>query len=155
MGEQTGCTKNCESTAPSRASESIAGVVAGQVQVNMTAVGPALPYIKSKSVIPLAVTGPKRTRTLPDVPTLVESGYPDLDQIAWDGLFAPAGTPNDVIDKIYRDVATVLKMPEIASQLQDLGYDVDPITPDAFAKFLAHDIEEAGKIIKAAGIKAE
>lgn len=137
------------------AGAAVAGVVAGEVQFLATAVGPATPYIQSKSVVPLAVTGVKRTRSLPDVPTLAEAGVPDLDHTGWDGLLAPAGTPDEVIDKIYRDVVEVLKMPAIAAQLQDLGYDIDPITPAAFAKFLTDDIVRAGQTIKAAGLVAE
>jgi tripartite-type tricarboxylate transporter receptor subunit TctC len=137
------------------AGASVNGVVSGEVQVLATAVGAATPYIQSKSVIPLAVTGAKRTESLPDVPTLMEAGVPDLDHTGWEGFFAPAGTPDAVIDKIYQDVATVLKMPAIVSQLKDLGYDTGQVTPAEFGKFLKDDIERAGITIKAAGLKPE
>ena len=137
------------------AGASITGVVSGEVQLLATAIGPVLPYIQSKSVIPIAVTGPKRSRALPDVPYYEELGIKSLDHDAWQGLFAPAGTPPDIIDKIYKDVVAVLKIPSVASQLDALGYDVDPIPPADFATYLKDDIVHAGESVKAAGIKPE
>jgi len=89
------------------------------------------------------------------VPTIAESGLPGFDYNLWVGLFAPAGTPPDVVDKIARDVARAIATPEVKERLTALGAEAMPLTPAEFTKFVGAEIDESGKVIKAANIKVQ
>ena len=135
------------------AGASLTGVVGNEVPMIVTAVGAAQPFIKSGSLIAVAVTG--KSSGLPDVPTIAEAGLPNYSSTGWQGLFAPAGTPKPVIDKIYADVKEALADPARQQQMRNMGFDPDPITPAEFATFLQGDLKRAELSIQAAGIKPE
>jgi len=103
----------------------------------------------------LAVTTAKRAPMLPDVPTLAETVAPQVDTSVWQGLLAPAGTPQPVIQKIRDDTAAVLAMRDVQDKLAGMGMDIVPGTADAFARFLRDDIETWRRVSKAAAIQPE
>ena len=86
---------------------------------------------------------------------MAESGLPGFDYSLWVGLFAPAGTPPEVIDKIARDVRAAAQSPDVKERFATLGAEPMPMTPPEFTKFVQTEIEESAKVIKAAGIKAQ
>ena len=93
--------------------------------------------------------------SLPDVPTVAESGYPGFETSQWYGLLAPAGTPKSVITKLNSEIATALKSPETMRKIAEDGALVIGGTPEEFATLIAREIERWGQVVKTAGIKAE
>jgi tripartite-type tricarboxylate transporter receptor subunit TctC len=89
------------------------------------------------------------------VPTVAEAGLPGFDYSLWVGLFAPAGTPAEVIDKIARDVRTVAQSADVKERFAALGAEPMPMTPAEFKQFVDSEIAESAKVVKAAGIKAQ
>ena len=122
---------------------------------NVAAISAALPNIREGKLVALGVSTAKRSSVLPNVPTLAESGLPGFDYNLWVGLFAPAGTPAEIVDKIARDVSRALATPEVKERLTALGAEAMPMTPVEFTKFVAVEIDDSGKVIKAANIKVQ
>jgi tripartite-type tricarboxylate transporter receptor subunit TctC len=92
---------------------------------------------------------------LPNVPTIAESGLPGFDYVLWVGLFAPAGTPAEIVDKIARDVRTVSQAADVKERFAALGAEAMPMSPVEFKQFVESEIADSAKVIKAAGIKAQ
>jgi len=132
--------------------EALTDTMAGRVTYFFAPISAALPQIREGKLNALGVSTAKRSSTLPDVPTIAESGLPGFDYNLWVGMFAPAGTPADLVEKISRDVLRVLATPEAKERLAALGADAMPMTPAEFRKFVQDEIGESGKVIKAAGI---
>jgi tripartite-type tricarboxylate transporter receptor subunit TctC len=101
----------------------------------------------------LATMSKTRSRALPDVPTIIEAGYPGLDGEGWDGLFAPAGTPQDIITSLSDQTRAVLALTDVAQRVDALGFSSVGSTPEAFARQLAAESQTWGKVISAAGLK--
>jgi len=112
----------------------------------------ALPQVREGKLTALGVSTAQRSSVLPNVPTIAESGLPGFDYNLWVGVFAPAGTPVDLVDKINRDVLGALESPEVKDRLAALGADAMPMTPGEFRTFVREEIGESAKVIKAAGI---
>ncbi|MDB5921273.1 MAG: hypothetical protein JWN13_209 [Betaproteobacteria bacterium] len=132
-----------------------AAVVAGQSQVLFTATGAANPQIKSGRLRALAVTSAKRVPSLPDVPTVAESGLPGYVVEGWYAMLAPGKTPKPIVDRIYRDLASTLKMPEVAAQIEAAGFEVNGLPPRDLARYIDAELKKWGAVIKEAGIKGE
>jgi tripartite-type tricarboxylate transporter receptor subunit TctC len=114
-----------------------------------------LPYARSGKLRALGVTSPKRVPVAPDIPTIAESGLAGYEAEQWYGLLAPAGTPRDVINKIYKDAAAIVTSPEVRERLgRDGGIAVASV-PEAFAAFIRAETVKWAKVAKAAGIKPE
>jgi tripartite-type tricarboxylate transporter receptor subunit TctC len=128
-------------------------VLAGRVPLMSSTMPPALPHIKSGKVRAIAVTSAKRSPVVPEVPTVAESGVPGYEAIAWQGLVAPAGTPNAVISRINAEFVKALKQPDIAAKLNDQGFETVASTPEWFTQYIKSEITKWSKVIKAAGIK--
>lgn len=101
----------------------------------------------------LAVTGPKREASAPEIPTVMESGYPEFNVVTWFGLFAPADTPKAIVDKLNAEVVKAVKSPEVNEQLQKLGATPTTNTPAEFRKLVESDRDRWAKVVKAADIK--
>jgi tripartite-type tricarboxylate transporter receptor subunit TctC len=114
-----------------------------------------LPNVREGKLLALGVSTAKRSAALPNVPTIAESGLSGFDYNLWVGVFAPAGTPPDIVDKISKDVARLLQSPEVKERFANLGAEPMPMTPAEFRNFVRAEIEESAKVIKAAGIKAQ
>ncbi len=138
------------------AAQQIADVVGGHVQATYASLAAILPFIKEGRARAIGVTSAERLPTLPDVPAIAE--HPSLkgyEVVNWFGLFAPAQTPEPVIEKLNAAVRASLAKPEIRSRLETLGALPSPTTPAEFKTFVAAEADKFGKIIQQAGIKEE
>jgi len=97
------------------------------------------------------VTSAKRLPAFPDTPTMAESGYPELTSGSWQGIFVPAGTPKDVVDKLYSVTMETMKTPEVAQRLANGGVDIVTSAPGEFANFVQKETERWGRAVKEAG----
>jgi tripartite-type tricarboxylate transporter receptor subunit TctC len=135
--------------------EALTDTIAGRVAYYFSPISAALPFVRDGKLTALAVSTAKRSSALPNVPTVAESGLPGFDYSLWVGLFAPAGTPPDVVDKIARDVRIAAESAEIKERFVSLGAEAMPMTSAEFKRFVDTEMAESGKVIKAAGIKAQ
>ncbi len=135
-------------------SQALIDLLGGQVEMLFTGAPVTMPHVKSGKLKVLAVTNSKRATVLPDVPTIGET-LPDYEFNNWYGVFAPAGTPRAIIDRVNAEVARVLGLPDIREKFMALGADPTPSTPERFAAVIRTDAERAGRIIKAAGVRAD
>ena len=132
--------------------EALTDTMAGRVTYFFSPISAALPQVREGKLTALAVSTAKRSSVLPDVHTIAESGLSGFDYNLWVGVFAPAGTPIDLVEKINRDVLGALASPEVKDRLAALGADAMPMAPPEFRKFVQEEIGESGKVIRAAGI---
>lgn len=132
-----------------------AAIVAGQVQLLFTSTGAAMPHIRSGRLKALGVTTAKRTPALPDVPTIAETGLAGFQVDGWYALMAPARTPKPIIDKIYREIAAVLKQPDIVARIEAVGLEPAGISPQQFSDYIRGELKKWGTLIREAGIKPE
>lgn len=130
-------------------------VVGGQVNVMIDALGSSGPFIKSGKLRALAVTTAKRSESIPELPTVAESGLPGYEAMPWLGLVAPAGTPQPVVDRLHREVTAILKEPELRERFKGWGLDIIGNTPAEFSAFLRRDIDQWSRVITSANIKGE
>jgi tripartite-type tricarboxylate transporter receptor subunit TctC len=128
-------------------------LVTGNTQVYFAAAPGAIPRIKSGKLRGIAVGSAQRSRDLPNLPTVAESGIPGFEYTTWYGLHAPAKTPKGIIDKLNSEVVRILKDPETVRELASHGAEASPTTPEAFARFLREDQERWKKVVETAGIK--
>lgn len=136
-------------------SPAMTDVVGGTVPVIFDALGPAMSFLKGGKVRPLAVTSRTRSSLLPDVPTLEESGVPDVDLVTWIGFVAPAGVDKAIVAKLNREIVRVLNLPETKERLNGLGLEVVANTPEQFTQVIKDDAVKFGRIIKSAGIRLD
>jgi tripartite-type tricarboxylate transporter receptor subunit TctC len=132
---------------------SITDLLAGNVQMTFEATSVLLPLIQSGALRPLAVTTPKRISQLPDVPTMIESGFPDFVTVAWTGLLAPAHTPQPIIAKLNAAINAGLKTPELQSALAKIS--VDPLggTPADLTTTMKAELARWTPLVKALGLE--
>jgi len=135
--------------------EALTDTMTGRITYFFSPISAALPNIREGKLVALGVSTAKRSSVLPNVPTLAESGLPGFDYNLWVGLFAPAGTPAEIVDKVARDVSRALATPEVKERLTALGAEAMPMTPIEFTKFVGVEIDDSGKVIKAANIKVQ
>ncbi len=135
--------------------EALLEVVAGRVDFACIGISSALPLIQNKQLVALAVSTPKRSTALPDVPTTLESGFPDSDYTFWNGLFAPAKTPRPIIDRLYRETQKVLALPEVLDKFKPQGIEPMPLTPTEFDALIVKEIAANFALVKAAGLTFE
>lgn len=102
-----------------------------------------------------AIASTGLTRSLPDVPTVKESGLPNYDVTGWNALFAPAGTPRPVIDKLNREISEVLSMPDVRQRILDLGTEPRSMTPEELGALLRHDIKKWAEVIERVGLRRQ
>jgi tripartite-type tricarboxylate transporter receptor subunit TctC len=134
---------------------SITAVIAGDVQMTIVDTPPLVPQIKGGRVRALAVTSAKRAGAMPDLPTIAESGVPGYEMVLWIGVFAPAGTPREIADKLNAEVVRIVNLPDIREKLDGMG--VDPLgnSSEQVAEWIRREIARFGPVVKAAGIKAD
>ena len=114
----------------------------------------AMAHIQGGKLKPLAVTSRQRSSLLPNVPTMIEAGVPNYEVSAWFGLFAPAGLPKAVLERLGSEVSAIVKSPEMRKQLLDLGAEPDYATPDAYAAFVKGEASKWTETVKSAGLAA-
>jgi tripartite-type tricarboxylate transporter receptor subunit TctC len=133
----------------------IADTIGGQIPIMFANLPVALPHVKSGKLRALALTGDRRSRTMPDVPTLKEMGI-DISANAWWGILAPANTPKPIIDKLVIELRKAIALPEVESTLiETLGMEVIALGPEATQKWISDAIARWGKVVKDNGIRAE
>ncbi|MGJ7519149.1 tripartite tricarboxylate transporter substrate binding protein [Variovorax sp. LT1P1] len=130
-------------------------VVGGQVSVMFDALGSSGPFIRSGKLRALAVTTGKRSPSIPELPTVAESGLPGYEAMPWLGIVAPAGTPQPIVDRLHRETADILKDPELRERFKGWGLDIIGNSPAEFSSFLRRDIDQWAKVISSAKIKAD
>ena len=130
-------------------------VVAGRVNMMFTDIAAAQGLLKSGSLKPIAVTSLQRSALMPDLPTIAESGVPDYDLSGWIALFAPAGTPRAIVERLNAEVTKVLQLPEIRARLLDLGAEPSPMPVAEFAAWVQQEVNKWTRLVREAGIQAE
>jgi tripartite-type tricarboxylate transporter receptor subunit TctC len=129
--------------------------LAGNIDLLVSSLPSTMSQIKAGKLRPLAVTSAKRSSSLPDVPTVAESGFPGFDISTWYGLFMPAGTPSAVVEQMNAAVNKLLAQPDMQQAIQDQGAEPQAMSADAFGKQLAQDYPLWEKIVRDAGVKIE
>jgi len=133
----------------------IAAVIAGDVQMTIVDTPPLVAQIKAGKVKALGVTAAKRAASMPELPTVAESGVPGYEMVLWIGVFAPAGTPREIVSKLNAEVVRIVRLPDIRAELAGMG--VDPVgnTSEQMAEWIRREIARFGPVVKAANIQAE
>jgi tripartite-type tricarboxylate transporter receptor subunit TctC len=126
----------------------LAALMGEQVQLIVFAAGAGVPLVRGGKIKPLAVSGKQRSSAMPNVPTMAEAGYPQLDSGAWMGLLAPAGTPAAVVGRLNAEVAKVLKDPELIKKLADQAVELSSSTPEQFGALVRSEHDKWGKVIR-------
>lgn len=137
------------------AGPALTDLVAGNVQAAFMVPGNVQQFVKAGQLKLLASSGLKRFHSTPNVPTLVESGFPDLVATAWIGFLAPAGTPENIIDRYNKEIVKILHMPDVRDKLHGMEFQVVASTPEQFSAWIRTEIPRWGKVIKATGAKAD
>ena len=135
--------------------EAITEIVAGRLEMTFAPAILASSHIKAGRVRALAVSSSKRSSAFPQLPTMVEAGVRDCVFDGWFGLITVAGTPKPIIDKLNGAVIKILRLPDVATQLQNQGADPMPMTPEEYDKYIRSEVVKLGKVVKESGAKAE
>lgn len=128
-------------------------LIAGHVDMGLQQLVDTLGHIEAGKLTALAVLGPSRSAALPNVPTMVEAGYPDVQGVTWNGLFAPIATPPDVVDKLSAAVRAALSLPAARDRLAAVGSEARSMTPTEFKTFLNADQRKWSEVMRQANIK--
>ena len=137
------------------AAPAMTDLLGGQVPMMIDVIPTALAHVRSGRLKAIAVTSARRTTVMPEVPTVAESGLPGFEAISWFGLYAPAATPKDTVNKLNADFNRVLQLPEVKEKLAAQGAEPIAMTPEQFASYLKVEIAKWAKAIKESGAKAE
>jgi tripartite-type tricarboxylate transporter receptor subunit TctC len=126
-------------------------LMGGQVQLMFDSLPSSISHVKSGKLRAIAVTTGKRSSALPNVPTIAESGVPGFDISTWYGVWAPAGTPKEIVGKLSGEIAKIFKMPDVRERLAGLGAEPVGNSPDEFAAYCRSELAKWAKIVKASG----
>jgi tripartite-type tricarboxylate transporter receptor subunit TctC len=135
--------------------QAVTDLLAGRVQVMFSPASTVLPHIKAGKLRALASTGAQRTAAAPDLPTVSESGLPGFETSIWFGLFAPAATPRDVIDRLARETAGVISAPDVRRQLAAQGVDPLPKTPEQLGEYVRDETDKWGQVVRNSGARVD
>ena len=133
--------------------EAATAVAAGEIDVGLPSVTAALPLLDAGKLRAIAVTSLKRSSLLPGVPTLDESGLHGYDRGGWNGMFAPAGTPKEIVTQLNETINKIANTPEMTEALKKLGFDTRTGSPDMLAKFVHNEMAQNAKLLQYAGVK--
>ena len=133
----------------------IPDLLAGTIAMSFENMTTAYPPAKSGRLRALAVTSASRSSTAPEVPTMAEAGLPGYDISSWQALFAPAGTPKEIVSRLHAEVAKILRLPEVVKRIQELGADPGGMAPEELAALIKNDIPRLGKIVKDSGARVD
>jgi tripartite-type tricarboxylate transporter receptor subunit TctC len=135
--------------------EAMTEVLAGRVDFFFGPIALVLPQIRDGKLVALAVNSSRRSATLPDVPTTAEAGIRDAEYPIWFGLFAPAGTPREIVERLHRETLKALQTPKVRDRLAGLGLDPMAMSPDEFAAHVGREVALNAALARKAGLKAE
>jgi tripartite-type tricarboxylate transporter receptor subunit TctC len=130
-------------------------LLGGEVHLTFSSIPSILSHVQSGRVRSLGVGLAKRLPSLPDIPTIAESGLPGYEAYSWGGMVAPAKTPPAVVSRLNREIMAILKQPDVVDQLTREGTLPNPDTPERFAAYIKADIEKWTRVVRNAGIKPE
>jgi tripartite-type tricarboxylate transporter receptor subunit TctC len=130
-------------------------LLSGTISMSFENLTTAYPPVKQGRLKALAVTTAKRSFVAPDVPTMQEAGLPGYDITSWQAMFAPAGVPKDIIERLYAETARALKAPDVAKRLEELGLDPGGMRPEDLGTLVRNDIPRLSKIVRDSGAKVD
>jgi tripartite-type tricarboxylate transporter receptor subunit TctC len=130
-------------------------LLGGQIQLSFDNITTAFPQARSGRLKALAVTSTKRSFVAPEVPTLAESGLAGYDITSWQALFAPAGTPKEIVARLHAETAKILRAPENQKKLADLGLDAGGMRPEELTALIREEIPRLGKVVKQSGAQVD
>jgi len=133
----------------------IADVLGGQVPLMFSAPGAVIDHVRSGRLRALATASSRRPQGLEDIPTFAEAGFQGVEAGAWFGVFGPAGMPPALVERLNADIVRALRQPDVHKRLTNSGYDPAPSSPAELGRLLKADLAKWGKVVKAAGVKAE
>jgi tripartite-type tricarboxylate transporter receptor subunit TctC len=135
--------------------EAVTEVMAGRVDYYFSPIAPVIGQIRNGQLVPLAVGSPKRAAALPAVPTTAEAGVPGSEFNFWIGMFAPAKTPKEIVDRLQAEVVKALATPEVKERFVALGADAWTLKPSEFDAYLREEIKSNASLVKAAGLEVQ
>ena len=130
-------------------------LLGGTLPVAFDNIATGIPHMKTGRLRALAVTTSRRSGVAPDVPTMAESGLTGYELSSWQAVFAPAGTPPAIVDRLYTEIGRILKMPDVAKRLGDLGLDLSGMSPAELGAVIRADVPRLGKVVRDSGAKAD
>lgn len=133
----------------------VVDLIGGQVDAAFLVPGNISEFVKDGRVKVIASTGAKRFPSMPQIPTMIEQGYPDFVAVSWIGFLAAGGTPRPIIDRYNKELVKILRSPDVRAQLEKMEFEVVAGTPEQFAGWIKDEIPRWGKVIKATGAKAD
>jgi tripartite-type tricarboxylate transporter receptor subunit TctC len=134
---------------------SLTALISGEVGLSFANIPAISAHVKSGRLRPLANLGPKRSDQLPQVPTMKEGGVPGVEVVVWYGIFAPAGTPRDVVAKLSDAIVRATRAPDVQQRLQDLGAEPVGNTPEVFGKLFREEVTRWAEVVKVSGARAD
>ena len=137
------------------AAPAIVALMGGEIDMAILDTPPLLPQIRAGKLRVLAVASERRSRVLPQVPTIAESGMPGYHASSWHGLFAPAGTPREIVARLHTEVAQIVRLPDITERLFAQGVEPVANTPDQFTEFIKSEITRWARVVKASRAKID
>ena len=135
--------------------QAVQAVMAGDADLTFVDSPPVIPQVKAGKVKGLAITSKARSAVAPEIPTMFEAGMPDYEVVLWTSMFAPAGTPPEIVNKLQAEIAKIIQMPDIKERFAALGIDPVGNAPDALAAIVKSEIAKWSAVAKSAGVKAE
>ncbi|TFZ04456.1 tripartite tricarboxylate transporter substrate binding protein [Ramlibacter rhizophilus] len=135
--------------------EAVNEVMAGRVDYYFSPIAPVIGQIRAGQLVPLAVGSPKRASALPDVPTTAEAGVPGSEFNFWIGMFAPAKTPREIVNRLHSEVVKALDTPEVKERFRTLGADAWTLPPEQFDTYVRDEIKSNAQLVKAAGLAVQ
>lgn len=130
-------------------------VMGGHVTAAVSPLPGVTPFIKGGRLRPIAVTSRTRLASLPDVPTVAESGMPEFELLSWYGLWGPANLPRNVVERLNAAVAKAVQSPHVKARFADLSFEAAPNTPEQFGRIIREEIRRVGEVVKAANIRID
>jgi tripartite-type tricarboxylate transporter receptor subunit TctC len=134
---------------------SMIALVGGEVSVCFATMPSAVGYVKAGRLRGIAVTTEKRSPSMPELPTIAETGIKGYEAGSWYGLSAPAGTSKEIVSRLHAETIKVMALPDVKERLFNAGFEVVTSTPEQFAAFTRSEIQKWGKLVKATGLKAD
>jgi tripartite-type tricarboxylate transporter receptor subunit TctC len=135
--------------------QAITDMLGGRIHLNIGTTATLVPLIRQGKIKAISAWSPKRIAELPDIPTMIESGYPGMSLTFWAGLWAPAGTPDAVVRKLNAEIDAVLRAPEMTASLGRLGVSANPGSVEDFAAFIAAETPKWENIVRVSGVKVD
>ncbi|HYF42841.1 MAG TPA: tripartite tricarboxylate transporter substrate binding protein [Ramlibacter sp.] len=135
--------------------EAVTEVMSGRVDYYFSPIAPVIGQIRNNQLVPLAVGSPKRASALPNVPTTAEAGVPGSEFNFWIGMFAPAKTPKEIVNRLQAEVVKALNTPEVKERFTTLGADAWTLTPEQFDAYVRDEVKSNAALVKAAGLEVQ